>query len=112
MSEQATLKVALREAVSRIYRKGLVKGKLDQERKGYIWWIEKPESVEILAQKYPELFLESVYYHRVSKVLSPEKPMDIKDAMKVLRKISESLGGKKPTLKEIMEWVAKHEISE
>lgn len=57
-----------------IYRKGLVKGKLDPERKGYVWWIEKPESVEVLAQKYPELFLESVYYHRVSKVLSPEKP--------------------------------------
>lgn len=93
-----------------IYRKGLVKGKL--EKRGYVWWIEKPESVEALAQRYPELFVHSLYYHRVSKVLSPEKPMDIKDAMKILGKISESLGGKKPTIEEIMDWVSKHEVSE
>ena len=71
-----------------LYRYGLVERKLDLEKKAYVWEPKKPyKSAEELAQEYPELFLESLYYHAVSDELAG-KPIPLDLVIEFLYEIS------------------------
>ena len=83
--------------LSVLARYDLVKRKLDKGQKAFVWWIEKPYYSEAeLAEKYPGLFLESLYYHVVSDELAGE-PIPLDYIIELLYEIS---GGseKRPTI--------------
>ena len=62
-----------------LFRYGLVERRLDEEKKAYVWAPVEPckTSVE-LAKEYPELYVESMYYHAVSKEVAGQPiPLDL-----------------------------------
>jgi len=80
-----------------LYRYGLVERELDLARRAYVWAPKEPVRTEVeLAREYPELFLESVYYHAVSNEIANE-PISLDLVIQVLYEIS---GGKeeRPTV--------------
>jgi len=71
-----------------LYRYGLVDRRLDLDRKAYVWEPEKPYKSEIeLAKEYPELFVESMYYHAVSKEVAGQ-PISLDLVIELLYEIS------------------------
>jgi len=62
-----------------LYRYGLIERHLDTARKAYTWEPKKPYKSEVeLAKEYPELFVESMYYHAVSKEVAGQPiPLDL-----------------------------------
>jgi len=74
-----------------LYRHGLVDRRLDMDKKAYVWEPKKPYRSEVeLAREYPELFLESMYYHAVSKEVAGQ-PISLDLVIELLYEIS---GGK------------------
>jgi len=68
-------------------RYGLVSKKVDFQRKMVVWQIEKDYSEEKIAEMYPELLLESMYYHAVSDELAG-KPIPLDYVIELLYEIS------------------------
>jgi len=80
-----------------LHRYGLVEKRLDKEKRAIYWEPTKPYRTETeLAEKYPELLLESLYYHAVSEEVTG-KPIPLNYVIELLYEIS---GGseKRPTL--------------
>ena len=71
-----------------LYRYGLVERRLDTELKAYVWAPVEPVRSEIeLAREYPELFVESMYYHAVSKEVAGQ-PISLDLVIELLYEIS------------------------
>jgi len=71
-----------------LYKYGLVERRLDTERKAYIWAPKEPVRSEVeLAREYPELFVESMYYHAVSKEVAGQ-PISLDLVIELLYEIS------------------------
>jgi len=69
-------------------RKGLVRRRFDPERKAFVWELVPPiRTAQQLAEEFPELYLESMYYHAVSERLAG-KPLPMEPVIKVLYEIS------------------------
>jgi len=79
--------------------KGLVKKKLETTQKGYVWWIPRIYTIEELEEMYPDLYANSYYYRAVKETLG-EGMGDIKDAIKILFKLSKG-SEKRPSVEEI-----------
>ncbi|RLI37864.1 hypothetical protein DRO60_04120 [Candidatus Bathyarchaeota archaeon] len=62
-----------------LYRYGLVERHLDVGRKAYVWAPKEPVKSEVeLAKEYPEPYVESMYYHAVSKEVAGQPiPLDL-----------------------------------
>ena len=71
-----------------LFKRGLVERKLDMEKKAYVWEPKRPYRSEVeLAREYPELFLESMYYHAVSKEVAGQ-PISLDLVIELLYEIS------------------------
>lgn len=71
-----------------LYRYGLVERRLDMARKAYVWEPKKPYKSEVeLAREYPELFVESMYYHAVSQEVAGQ-PISLDLVIELLYEIS------------------------
>ncbi|RLF14016.1 MAG: hypothetical protein DRN06_07740 [Thermoprotei archaeon] len=69
-------------------RHGLVKKTIDKEKKAVYWSIVPPKRTpKQLAEEFPDLYLESMYYHALSEEISG-KPMDMDEAVRLLAKIT------------------------
>jgi len=62
-----------------LFRYGLVERHLDEEKKAYVWAPREPRKSDVeLAREYPELYVESMYYHAVSKEVAGQPiPLDL-----------------------------------
>jgi len=71
-----------------LYRYGLVERHLDHARRAYVWQPKPPVKSEVeLAREYPELFVESMYYHAVSKEVAGQ-PISLDLVIELLYEIS------------------------
>ncbi len=69
-------------------RYGLVEKRLDKGRRAYVWSPRPPIRSEVeLAREYPELLLESMYYHAVSQELAG-RPISLDVVIELLYVIS------------------------
>jgi len=62
-----------------LFRYGLVERRLDEEKRAYVWSPVEPRKSDVeLAKEYPELYVESMYYHAVSKEVAGQPiPLDL-----------------------------------
>ena len=62
-----------------LFRYGLVERHLDEGKKAYVWAPREPRKSDVeLAREYPELYVESMYYHAVSKEVAGQPiPLDL-----------------------------------
>jgi len=71
-----------------LYRYGLVERRLDMGKKVYVWEPKRPYKSEVeLAREYPELFVESMYYHAVSQEVAGQ-PISLDVVIELLYEIS------------------------
>jgi len=69
-----------------LHAKGLVEKRWDGERGAFVWSPRMECTVEELAEKYPELYIDSLYYHAVREALG--QPVSIEEVMEILYRIS------------------------
>ncbi|RJS85498.1 hypothetical protein CW702_01030 [Candidatus Bathyarchaeota archaeon] len=81
-----------------LYSKGIISREWDQEKRTFVWRIVEDRPVEELAEKYPDLYLDSLYYHTVREALGRKVTMN--DVIKILYRISKG-SARRPTIKEI-----------
>ncbi|RLI07876.1 hypothetical protein DRO32_03215 [Candidatus Bathyarchaeota archaeon] len=71
-----------------LFRHGLVERRLDLKLRAYVWEPRRPYKSEVeLAREYPELFLESMYYHAVSDEIAG-RPIPLTPVIELLYHIS------------------------
>ncbi len=81
-----------------LYSKGLIERGWDDERKTFVWSIVEDRPIEELAEKYPDLYMNSLYYHTVREALGREITMN--QVIKILYKISKG-SSRRPSITEI-----------
>jgi hypothetical protein len=68
-----------------LHAKGLVERRWDSERRSFVWNPAGEYTIEELAEKHPELYTDSIYYHAVREALGRSVTME--DVINILYRI-------------------------